>query len=103
MLFVVVVVVVVRRRFHCGRRRTVRRTGRRGTGCACGGRRRANGLIDEFQLAQLNLDVVLTYAKEAADADHNEINLARLVEQNFADGAKLLVLIVVDVEADEFR
>ena len=65
--------------------------------------RRANGLIDEFQLAQLNLDVVLTYAKEAADADHNEINLARLVEQNFADGAKLLVLIVVDVEADEFR
>ena len=100
-----------RRGRRCGRRRTVRRgrrrmvrcTGRRGTDCACGGRGRANGLIDEFQLAHLNHDVVLAYAKKAADADHDEIDLSRLVEQNFADGAELLVLIVVDVEADELR
>ena len=100
-----------RRGRRCGRWRTVRRgrrrtvccTVRRGTGSACGGRGRANGLIDEFQLAHLHHDVVLAYAKKAADADHDEIDLSRLVEQNFADGAELLVLIVVDVEADELR
>ena len=92
-----------RRGRRCGRRRTVRCTGHPGTGCACGSRGRANGLIDEFQLAHLNHDVVLAYAKEAADADHDEINLSRLVEQNFADVAKLLILIVVDAEADELR
>ena len=86
-----------------GRRRAVRCTGRRGTSCAWGSRGRANGLIDEFQLAHLNHDVVLAYAKEAANADHDEISLSSLVEQNFADIAELLILIVVDVEADEFR
>ena len=78
--------------------RTVR-CGRRGTGCACGSRGRANGLIDEFQLAHLNHDVVLAYAKEAANANHDE-------KQNFADGAEVLVLIVVDTKAlisDGFR
>ena len=90
------------RRGRHRRRWTVRRTGHRGTRCACGGRGRPNGLIDEFQLAQLNSDVVLGYAKEAPDADHDEINFSRLVEQNFADSAELLVLIIVHVEADEF-
>src|SRR4030095_9884952 len=51
----------------------------------------------------LNHNVVLAYAKEAANADHDEISLSRLVEQNFADVAELLILIVVDVEADELR
>ena len=92
-----------RRGRRCGRRRTVRCTGHPGTGCACGGRGRANGLIDEFQLARLNHDVVLAYAEEAANPNHDEISLSRLVEQNFADGAELLVLIVVDIEADELR
>ena len=79
-----------RRGHRCGRRRTGRCTGRRGTGCACGGQGHANGLIDEFQLAYLNHDVVCAYAKEAANANHDEINLSRLLEQNFADGAERL-------------
>ena len=44
---------------------------------------------------------MLAHAEEAADADHDAVHLPGLVEQNFADVAKLLVLIVIDVQADQ--
>src|SRR5688572_33302379 len=57
------------------------------SGRGLGGARRrsrggANGLIDKFKLTHFNLDVALTNAKKASDANDDAVNLARLVEEN---------------------
>ena len=83
-----------------GRRRTVRCTGRLGTSCAGGSRGRANGLIDEFQLAHLNHEVVLAYAKKTANPNHDGISLSRLVEQNFTDTPAIAFPNLTAVEID---
>ena len=41
---------------------------------------------------------MLAHAEEAANADHDAIDLAGLVEQDLADVAELLVLVVIDVK-----
>jgi hypothetical protein len=46
---------------------------------------------------------VFAHAEKAADADHDPLDFAGLVEKDLVDVAELLVLIVVDVKALELR
>src|SRR5262249_32797963 len=97
-------VVRIPLRLAARRGRGGRRPVRAGAGGRRAGGRGASGrLVDEFQLAHVDLDVVLAHAEEAADADHHAVDLAGLVDQHFADVAELLVLIVIDVQTDQLR
>ena len=53
------------------------------------------------QLAELDRDVVLAHAEEAADGDHDGVDAAFLVDHQLLDVADLFVLAVIDIEADE--
>jgi hypothetical protein len=55
-------------------------------------RRSANGFVDEFEFAHFNFDVGL--CQGSRQTDYHTVDLSRLVQQNFADIAKLFVLIV---------
>ena len=44
---------------------------------------------------------MLAHPQKAANADHNAVDLPGLFQQNFTELAELLVLIVVNVYADQ--
>src|SRR3569623_1645569 len=93
-----------------GRRGRRGRRGRAGRARSAAGRGAAGArglardrLVVELQIGPLHGDVVLAHAEEAADADGDLFDLAVLVEQQFLDVADLLVLRVIDIQADELR
>jgi hypothetical protein len=43
---------------------------------------------------------VLAYTKKTADTDDDALYLAGLVQQNFADIAEFLVLLIIDIQSD---
>jgi hypothetical protein len=45
--------------------------------------------------------VALTYAQEAADADHHRLHLSAAVHEQIVEGADLLVAAVVDAQAPQ--
>src|SRR4051812_34922571 len=65
--------------------------------------RRRNRFVDEFDLIQANQDVVLTHAEEATHSDDNTRNFAGLIDDDLVDVAELLILLIVDIHADELR
>ena len=69
----------------------------------CAGAGIGDRLIDEFDLLERNGDQMLADAEEAADADHDGLDVSVLVGQQVVDRAEALVLVVVDVEAHELR
>jgi hypothetical protein len=76
----------------------------RGRPCHGGGRRAGRArLHDKFDLVPRQADVVLADSQEAADADHNDIELAGSLIDEFVDVADLLVVAVVDIQADQLR
>src|SRR5450830_1845601 len=80
--------------------------GRSGRGRPCrGGGRGAGGarLHEEFDLVPRQADVALANSQEAADADHDDIELAGSLVDEFVDVADLLVVAVVDIQADQLR
>ena len=44
---------------------------------------------------------MLAHSKEAADADHDSFDIARLVHQDVVDIADLLIFVIVYIEADD--
>jgi hypothetical protein len=64
---------------------------------------RRHRLLREFQLLIGDRDVARAHAEKAADAQHGSLDVPALVGQEIVDRADILVLVVVDVKADDFR
>src|SRR5262249_50464165 len=91
-----------------GRRPTVLRSGTRRSGLRGTGRRtprrprrRFPRLVRPLDLAELARDTALANAEKAADADHDQVDVAILFGHQVLDRADLLILSIVYVHADE--
>ena len=60
-------------------------------------------LIHPFELAELHCDIMRAHSEEAADADHDGVDLPTLIGHQFLDVADLLVLRIINVHADQLR
>ena len=63
------------------------------------------GLVhrNKFQLAHIDFDVVLAHAQKATNANHDAFDFAGLVDEQFADVAKLFIVLVINIEPFELR